>query len=111
VESASDSIFLDTVAPTNGTVQVTSGDTRLTLNWTGFADAQSGIVGYNVVYQEGSAPSSCNTGMDVWYYDGTSTMVTHSDLNNGTTYGYRVCAIDAAGNRSSGATASGKPQQ
>jgi hypothetical protein len=99
---ASDSIFLDTVAPTNGAVQVTSGDAQLTLNWTGFADAQSGVVGYKVVYEVGSVPPSCNAGMEVWDYNGTSTTVTHLGLDNGMTYGYRVCAIDAAGTMSSG---------
>ncbi len=33
----------------------------------------------------------------------------HTGLVNGTTYGYRVCAIDAAGNISAGATVTGTP--
>src|SRR5207247_3292624 len=39
-----------------------------------------------------------------------STSFTHSSLTNGTTYFYRLCATDNAGNTSSGITASATPQ-
>jgi hypothetical protein len=105
----SDTIFRDTTAPTDGTVTATPGDTQLTLNWSGFADtAGSGITGYQTFFQEGSVPSSCS-GTAVPGYAGTATTLVHTGLTNGTIYGYRVCAIDAADNISSGATASGHP--
>jgi hypothetical protein len=105
----SDTIVLDTTAPSNGTVAPAPGDTQLTLNWSGFSDAHSGIGGYTVRYASGSTPSSCTSGTPVPGYDGTSTTYLHTGLINGTTYGYRVCAIDKAGNTSSGATASTRP--
>src|SRR5207247_5313220 len=39
-----------------------------------------------------------------------STSFTHSSLTNGTTYFYRLCATDNAGNTSTGITASAVPQ-
>lgn len=103
----SDTIILDTTVPVNGTVTGTPGNTQVTLNWTGFSDALSGIASYKVVYSTGSAPSSCSSGTTI--YTGTDTTHIHTGLTNGTTYGYRVCAIDKAGNMSTGATASAKP--
>ena len=105
----SDTIILDTTAPVNGTVTPTAGNTQITLNWTGFSDALSGIAGYVVRYASGSAPTSCTAGTAAPGYDGTSTTYTHTGLINGTTYGYRVCAIDKAGNMSTGATTTAKP--
>ncbi len=103
----SDTIILDTTAPVNGTVTGTPGNTQVTLNWTGFSDALSGIASYKVVYSTGSAPTSCATGTPI--YTGTDTSYPHTGLTNGTTYYYRVCAIDKAGNMSSGAITSAKP--
>ncbi|HAM49766.1 MAG TPA: hypothetical protein DCP92_03390, partial [Nitrospiraceae bacterium] len=104
----STSILLDRTAPTNGTVTATPGPGQITLSWSGFTDAGSGIGGYKVVYAHGYTPYSCSAGTIVPDYDGTSTTYTHTGLTNAT-YGYRVCAIDNAGNMSTGATASAKP--
>src|SRR5438093_3322870 len=52
--------------------------------------------------------SDCAGGTPLLPVTGTSFL--HTGLTNGTTYGYRVCATDAAGNGSSGATASATPQ-
>ncbi len=105
----SDTITLDTTKPINGTVTAAAGDAQVTLNWSGFTDTLSGIASYKVVYSTGSAPSSCATGTVVPGYDGTSISYTHTALTNGRTYGYRVCAIDKAGNISTGATVSAMP--
>ena len=105
----SDTILLDTAAPTNGTVTATPGDTRITLDWSGFADTGSGIAGYRAVFQKGGAPSSCGSGSPVPGYDGTATTLAHDGLANGALYGYRICALDAAGNRSPGGTVTGRP--
>ncbi len=102
------SILLDTTAPTNGAVTATAGAGKITLNWNGFSDAGSGIGGYNVVFATGSAPTTCSIGTVVPGYDGTSTTYIHTGLTYGTTYGYRVYAIDKAGNSSTGAIASAK---
>ena len=50
----SDTIFIDTTAPANGTVTGIPGDTQVTLIWSGFSDALSGIGSYKVVYSTGS---------------------------------------------------------
>jgi hypothetical protein len=104
----SDTIILDTVAPTNGTVTPTPGPAQVTLDWTGFTDAGSGIESYMVVYARGSAPTSCSGRTPI--YTGADTTYTHTKLTSGATYYYRVCARDVAGNMSTGATAKAKPQ-
>jgi hypothetical protein len=104
----SDTILLDTAAPKNGTVKGIPGDTQVTLNWSGFSDALSGVGSYKVVYAMGSFPLySCSSGTVI--YTGTDTSFIHTGRTNGTTYSYRVCAIDKAGNISSGATVRVKP--
>lgn len=103
----SDTIQLDNVAPTNGRVTPTGGDGQVTLSWTGFADAASGLAGYRVVQALGAtAPSNCN-GAAAW--TGTDTTATLSGLTNGSTYAFRVCAEDVAGNRSTGVTTTARP--
>ena len=104
----SDTILLDTIAPTNGTVEATPGVGQVTLDWTGFTDTGSGIEGYKVVFSKGSAPASCSEGKQI--YNGPDTTYLHTGLTSGTTYYYRVCAIDEAGNISTGKTAKAKPQ-
>jgi hypothetical protein len=99
-------ILLDTTPPTNGTVTATPGNGQVALNWSGFNDAGSGIGGYKIAYAVGSTPSSCSTGTAI-YTNGTTYLDT--GLSNGKTYGYRVCAIDNAGNMSTGATARARP--
>ena len=104
----SDTIFIDTTAPANGTVRGTPGNTQVSLNWLGFSDAVSGIGSYKVVYSTGSYPPySCSSGTSI--YSGTDTSFIHTGRTNGTTYSYRVCAMDKAGNVSSGATVSVRP--
>ncbi len=102
----SDTIILDSVKPVNGIVTGTPGDTQVTLNWSGFSDL-SEIVSYKVVYNTRRAPSSCSRGTVI--YAGPDTSYPHAGLINGTTYGYRICAIDKAGNISTGATVSAMP--
>src|SRR5207249_3647206 len=104
-------ILLDQTAPTNGSVTPVAGSAQVTVSWTGFADGGSGLAAtapYTLVYATGSAPASCASGTPLLPVTGTSFL--HTGLTNGTTYGYRVCATDAVGNVSSGATASATPQ-
>jgi subtilisin family serine protease len=105
--AVTDDIGLDGTAPTNGTVSATPSSGQVALSWSGFADATSGVASYVVVQSAtGVAPSSCS-GVAAW--SGTSTTATMTGLTNGTTYGWRVCARDAAGNQSTGATITGRP--
>jgi hypothetical protein len=103
----SNAITLDATAPTNGTLSATAGNTQVSLSWSGFTDATSGIGSYKLVYATGAAPSTCSSGTQI--YSGTGTSYTHTGLTNGTTYYYRACAIDNAQNTSSGSTASATP--
>ncbi|MGD0844412.1 MAG: DUF1566 domain-containing protein [Geobacteraceae bacterium] len=97
-------IFLDTKAPTNGTLTITPASGSLSLNWTGFNDATSGIKSYRLVAGTSSAPACSATPI----YTGPDTSFSHTNLTLNKTYHYRVCAIDAAGNISTGATATWK---
>jgi hypothetical protein len=102
------SIRLDTAPPTGGAVTARPGNGTIALAWTGFADAGSGVASYRVVAASGAtAPENC-TGTTV--YAGTATASTVTGLTNGTTYSYRVCALDVAGNLSAGATVSAVPR-
>ena len=98
-----DVISFDATRPTNGTVTGTGAVGTASLIWSGFSDATSGIASYTVAQSAGVVPASCTSGSVV--YTGAATSTTVSGLTRGT-YGYRVCATDAAGNVSSGATLS-----
>ena len=105
---ATDTIQVDSVKPENGIVSATAASGQVALSWTGFSDDNSGISEMRVVGREGvRAPNNCSS--DTEYYSGTGSSTTISGLDNGTTYAFRVCAVDAAGNLSTGATASGTP--
>ncbi len=110
--TASDAILLDQTAPTNGTLSATAGNGQVSLSWSGFTDGGSGLAStnrYKLVFSTGGSPaSSCTGGTQLLL--GTATSYTHTGRTNGTTYYYRVCAFDNAGNVSTGATASATPQ-
>ena len=96
------SIVLDQAPPTGGTLSATPSKGAVALSWGGFSDALSGVASYTLVYAKGSAPASCSTGTRL--YSGTGTTFTQTGLASGTSYGYRVCATDGAGNTSAGVT-------
>jgi YD repeat-containing protein len=98
----SSTIMLDTVPPSDGSVSATVGDGQNALTWSGFNDASSGIGSYRLVFATAGTPASCDAGTTL--YNGPLTGYVHSGLQNGITYYYRVCAVDRAGNVSSGAT-------
>ncbi len=98
----------DTTAPTDGTLSASAGNSQVSLRWSGFSDSGSGLGSYKLVYSNTTTPASCSSGTQI--FTGTSTSYTHTGLTNSTTYYYRLCATDNAGNTSSGATASGTPQ-
>lgn len=101
----SDSIIVDTTKPTNGTVSVAGTGGGATVSWTGFTDSGAGISSYTLVQASGTtAPTASCTGTATWTGSETSKVLT--GLTNGSTYTWRVCATDAAGNISTGSTAS-----
>ena len=86
---------------------VTGSSGTVALTWTGFADA-GGIASYRVAVAAGAtAPAACTTAI----YAGTSTTITQSGLTNGTAYSYRICAVDKAGNVSTGVTLTATPHE
>jgi hypothetical protein len=103
----SDRIILDTHAPTDGTLTATAGHAQVSLSWSDFSDAKSGIKNYKLVFSTGTYPSSCAAGIEI--YSGTGTSFIHTGRTNGIPYYYRLCAIDNAENISAGATASATP--
>lgn len=96
------SVYYDSGKPKDGTLDIVSGDSKLTVNLVGFSDDVSGIANYRVVYTDAKkAPSTCAKG-DI-AYEGTATTFVHNGLTNGVKYQYRACAVDNAGLWSKGA--------
>jgi hypothetical protein len=91
--------------PVDGTLTATACTGQAFLSWDGFSGT---ISDYRLVYSTTSYPgTSCSNGTLI--YEGTDTSFTHSNLTNGTTYYYRVCAVDNAQNASAGAVANATP--
>lgn len=103
------SIILDATAPTAGIVVGVPTSRQVLLAWSGATDAMTGIVGYKLVALAGTTlpAAACTTGTVI--YTGAMTSYVHTGLTNGTTWAYRVCALDAAGNTGAGATALARP--
>lgn len=99
-----DTIVLDTTAPSGGTLTATAGNAQVILNWNGYNDATSGIARY-VLYGGTTLPPSCS---GTQLYSGNDISYTHTGLTNGTTYYYRLCIYDNAGNLTT-ETASARP--
>jgi alpha-tubulin suppressor-like RCC1 family protein len=95
------SITLDATPPANGTLTIAPAAGAFTLNWQGFTDTGSDIAGYRLVRDSAAYPACTATPL----YSGTGESYVDRDLVSGTTYYYRVCAVDKAGNTSTGATA------
>jgi hypothetical protein len=112
--TASASILLDRTIPSNGTMTATPGNAQVMLSWSGFADAGSGLATgtYKLYYSATGNPAdtgysaACN---GTPLYTGSATSFSHTGLTNGTTYYYRVCVSDKAGNIATGATATATP--
>jgi len=97
----------DTTPPADGTISTVPGSSQVSLSWSGFSDTESGINNYKLVFDTGGVPVSCYEGKAA--YSGTNKSYLHKGLVNETTYYYRLCAKDKAGNMSNGITASAMP--
>ncbi len=102
----SDTIFLDTTKPVDGTLSIAPGlaNTTFELSWAGFSDALSGLKDYKLVVGTAGYPACTAAALST----GTGTSFSHEGRTLGLTYYYRVCATDNVGNVSAGATASKK---
>jgi hypothetical protein len=110
---SSTTLYYDGTAPTDGTLTAAPSDAQVSLNWSAFSDnGGSGLRStntYKVVRNTGDYPNNqCTNGTQVYLGNGSS--ATDVGLTNGTTYYYRACAYDNAGNISLGTTASAIPQ-
>jgi hypothetical protein len=93
----------DQVAPADGELLAVAGFGRVVLTWTEASD-DAGVVGtYRLVAGPGDDAPSCETGEVV--AQGLVLDAVHEPLAPGVTYRYRLCAMDEAGNVSTGATA------
>ncbi|MEI6832394.1 MAG: S8 family serine peptidase [bacterium] len=106
INAVKDDIILDSVAPTTGKITGRAQGKSAILNWNQGSDA-NGIASYRLVYKRGAdAPrASCTDGAAIAVALGalTATVPNLASKNN---YGFRVCAVDYAGNISSGTTVS-----
>jgi hypothetical protein len=106
-----DIVNQDLEGPTDGaTFTATPNVGQCSLSWDPASDAGSGVdttESYKVVFTiaptAAPTPSDCGILTDI---TGTSTATgyLHTSLTDGETYQYRVCAVDASGNRSTGLT-------
>src|SRR5439155_18847820 len=89
----------------------TPGSGQVVLFWSGITDTGSGLATtnpYKLVYSVGTSSPTCASGAKLLL--GAATSFTHTGLTNGTTYSYRLCASDNAGNPCTGVTAGATPQ-
>jgi len=97
-----DAITLDTKAPVKKSFTINSA---FQLSWE-FTDATSGIASYILDRSTATYPA-CSTTSSALIYNGPLTSFDDSaNTITGTTYYYRLCAVDNAGNMSAGAKAS-----
>ena len=107
-EPISDTILYDATRPIDGTLTAVGSSGTVALSWSGFSDPGTGIASYVLRRAVGTTPpSSCTAGTEAWRGTGSSTTVT--GLTDGTTYAWRLCALDGAGNLSAGATTLARP--
>ena len=92
-------VVLDTTPPVDGEGAVARVGERAILRWFDFGDATSGVERYRLTFGV-LPPASCQDGELA--YEGASTLFRHEGLDPRTTYFYRLCARDLAGNWSEG---------
>jgi hypothetical protein len=108
VPALSDTIILDTAAPTNGTLAAEAvysgtGYNQVNLSWTGFTDGTSGLNNYKLATSSSSMPANCS-GAGAVTLPTTQTTAQITGLTVGSTFYARVCAVDRATNTSTGAS-------
>ncbi|MEN0066482.1 MAG: S8 family serine peptidase [Myxococcota bacterium] len=103
-----DTVTVETTAPLDGAITVEAGDQTVTITPSGFSDAESGLAGYIVLNSSTTEPGRrCRSGEVI--YEGSANPIVLNGRPNGETHHLRVCAVDAAGNVSSGVAAVATP--
>jgi hypothetical protein len=97
------STTLDATAPNNGAATATVTSSSMKLTWSGFTDATSGIARYRLVQSTTTADAAASCGSGTVVLESTALTTTVAAPSKSTRR-FRVCAIDAAGNISTGAT-------
>ena len=83
--AATDSIFLDSTLPKDGSLSASVDDGEVALTWVNFSDKHSGLASYKLVFAPGTtAPATCAKGTSI--YEGTDLTYTHESLTNGNSY-------------------------
>jgi hypothetical protein len=105
LDNTAATIMLDTKAPANGKLTATKQPSDvIQLDWTEFIDIGSGRANYVLAYSTGvKPPANCLNPTVSTILAGASSYTTPA-LINGATYSFRLCAVDNAGNLSTGAT-------
>lgn len=98
-----DTIVLDTVTPSLALRGTTSGG-RVAMTWSG-TDATSGVASFRLVAASGATAPAAGCATGTVLAQGTTTSFTHGPLTVGSTWSYRLCATDRAGNTSAGLAA------
>lgn len=103
------SMAADSTIPTdNGTLLLVAGTSQIALDWDAATDDR-GVDHYVIRFATGAvAPANCVSGTEACA-NTSATSCTHLSLDENTQYSYRVCAVDAAGNPSTGLTATSFP--
>jgi hypothetical protein len=97
-------VVADATAPTSGSAfTAIPGDTQCSLSWDAATDSGSGLhttQAYEIRYQAGSDPGSCTGGSSLGPWGTATLSYPHTNIQNGTTYYYRLCYKDNVNNQS-----------
>lgn len=99
---ASDSIVVDKTAPAVATFTASPSAGRVAMTWSAAVDAGSGTGSYKLVGAKSVTAPGCASDANT-LYSGMLTSFTHVSAASGK-WSYRLCAIDLAGNMSTGIT-------
>src|SRR5579883_869987 len=91
-----------TVPGTPGTPTVTNGDTQVTLSWTAASGTVTSYNLYRSTTSGGEGTTAYKTGI-------TTTSYTDTGLTDGSTYYYKVAAVNGCGTGTQSGEATGKP--
>ena len=105
----SDSVFVDSMAPTDGRATAAPIAGGVSFRALGFADDHSGMDGYILTARAGTrSPPKCQGSSAL--VESTRKNFSVTGLKSGTAYSFRVCGVDAVGNVSKGVIVHATPR-